>query len=90
MKTGMAIAVVAASLTFGASAYATDATSKAKFESTCAECHEVDEMTDQSAADLETKIKSIVAGTVKHKKKKLTLTDAEAKAMAQFLASGGK
>lgn len=90
MKTGIAIAVMAASLAFGTSAHAADAATKAKFEEVCSECHEVDEYADQTADELEKSIKGIVAGTVKHKKKKLTLTDAEAKALAQFMASGGK
>ncbi len=90
MKTGIALAVMAAGLVWGTSAHAADAAAKAKYDDVCAECHELDEMTDQSADEIETKIKGIVAGTVKHKKKKLTLSDAEAKAMAKFLASGGK
>ncbi len=45
----------------------------AKFESTCADCHEKGEL---KPADFTTKVKAIVEGKAKHKKA-LKLTDAE-------------
>ena len=87
MKIAVAVGALAATLAF---APAVHADAKATFEAVCSECHEVTDHADRSAADLEKTIKGIVAGTVKHKKKKLTLSDAEAAEMAKFLASGGK
>ena len=56
---------------------------KAKVDAICSECHEKDEWADQDAAALEAKIKDVVAGKVKHKKK-LTLTDQEAADIAAY------
>ena len=60
---------------------------KATFEKVCSNCHEMSDFAGKPAAQLEEKIKAITAGTLKHKKK-LTLTDDEAKAMAAYLSAG--
>lgn len=87
MKVVVAVAVLGAAFAF---APTVQADAKATFEEVCSECHELDEYADRTAEDLDKAIKGIVAGTVKHKKKKLQLTDAEAAEMAKFLAAGGK
>lgn len=87
MRVAVAVATLGAAFAFAPTVHADP---KAAFDEVCSECHEIDEYTDRTAADLEKTIKGIVAGTVKHKKKKLTLSDADAAAMAKFLAAGGK
>jgi mono/diheme cytochrome c family protein len=64
------------------------ADAKATFDSVCSKCHEQKDFAGKSAAQIEEQIKGIVSGSIKHKKK-LTLSDAEAKEMAAYL-SGGK
>jgi mono/diheme cytochrome c family protein len=61
------------------------AAGQAKVEAVCAECHEKADWADQDAASLEGKIKDVVAGKAKHKKK-LTLTDQEAADIAAYWA----
>jgi mono/diheme cytochrome c family protein len=87
MKIAVVIVAVGAAFAFAPTVHAN---AKATFDEVCSECHEPDDHADRTPADLEKTIKGIVAGTVKHKKKKLTLTDAEAAEMAKFLAAGGK
>jgi len=87
MNKGLLVAVAVAGLGFGSVALADAAAAKAKFEATCADCHEVKDFAGKAAADLETKIKGISAGTVKHKGK-VKVTDAEAKDLAAFLSAG--
>ena len=73
-----------------APAYATrnaDAAGKAKFEATCAECHEAGDFAGEDAKGLADTIKKIVAGQQKHKNK-LTLTDAEIASVAGFMSTG--
>ncbi|HUO81083.1 MAG TPA: c-type cytochrome [Steroidobacteraceae bacterium] len=87
MNKGVLVAVAVASLGFGGAALADAAAAKAKFESVCADCHETKDFAGKAAADLETKIKAISAGTMKHKGK-FKVSDAEAKDLAAFLAAG--
>lgn len=42
---------------------------KAKFDAACADCHEPADFADRSAAELETQLQGISAGTIKHKGK---------------------
>ena len=74
---------------FGSTAYADAAAGKATFEKTCAECHEAGDFDGEDPKELAATIKSIVAGTHKHKKA-LTLTDPEIADVAAFMAAGGK
>jgi mono/diheme cytochrome c family protein len=60
---------------------------KATWEKTCSNCHEHADFAGQPADQIAGKIKNIVNGTTKHKKK-LTLTDDEATAMAAYLSAG--
>lgn len=87
MKRFLVVSVAAAGFAGYGSAALADA--KATFEDVCAECHETADFEGEDAAELTATIKKIVAKQVKHKKA-LTLTDAEAAAMAQFMAKGGK
>jgi mono/diheme cytochrome c family protein len=64
------------------------AAGKKIFDSVCADCHELKDNAGKPAADLEKTLKSIVAGTTKHKKK-LTLSDADISNVAAYL-SGAK
>ena len=64
-----------------------DAAGKAKFEATCAECHEAGDFAGEDAKGLADTIKKIVAGQQKHKNK-LTLTDAEIASVAGFMSTG--
>jgi cytochrome c2 len=57
-------------------ALADAAEGKSKFESACADCHELADFAGRSATDLTATLKGIVAGKVKHKGK-IALTDAE-------------
>ena len=87
MNKGVLIAVAVAGLGLSGAALADAAAAKAKFEATCADCHELKDFAGKPAADLETKIKGISAGTVKHKGK-VKVTDAEAKDLAALLSAG--
>jgi mono/diheme cytochrome c family protein len=66
---------------------AASADPKATYEKVCGNCHEHADFAGQPADKLTEKIKNIVNGTTKHKKK-LTLTDDEAAAMAAYLSAG--
>lgn len=75
---------------WSASALAADkAAGKAKFEATCADCHEAADFEGEAEASLADSLKKIVAKTTKHKEA-LTLTPAEIDNLAAFMASGGK
>lgn len=55
----------------------------------CLECHEADDWEGESAASLESLIRDIVAGKVKHKRK-LELTPAEIANIAAYWGAGKK
>jgi len=76
-------------LGLGSTAYADAAAGKATFTKICAECHEAGDFDGEDPAEVAATIKSIVAGTTKHKQK-LTLTDQEISDVAAFMAAGGK
>ncbi|HEY2675918.1 MAG TPA: c-type cytochrome [Steroidobacteraceae bacterium] len=88
-----AIKVVAAAALvaglYGIPAYAADAAAgQATFNKTCKGCHakKMDVFAGKSAADLETTIKGIEGGTVKHPKK-LTLSADDVSNVAAYLSS---
>ncbi len=56
------------------------------FEGTCAACHKMKSYAGKSEAELETELKGIVAGTVKHPKK-LTLSPDEITNVATYISS---
>ncbi len=74
---------------YGAPAFSADADAgKATFQKTCKGCHakKMDVFAGKSAADLETAIKGIEGGTVKHPKK-LTLGPDDISNVAAYLSS---
>ena len=86
------LAVLAATVVFagwGGVAHADAAAGKATFTKVCAECHEVGDFEGEDAKEVAGTIKSIVAGTTKHKEP-LKLTDAQIADVAAYMASGGK
>lgn len=83
-------AFVLATLGYGASASAADiAAGRAAAQAKCVECHEADDWEGESAASLESLIKDIVAGKVKHKRK-LELGSAEISNIAAYWGAGKK
>jgi mono/diheme cytochrome c family protein len=79
----LALAICAPS--FGADVAAGRAAAQAK----CVQCHEADDWEGESAASLESLIRDIVAGKVKHKGK-LDLTPEEIANIAAYWGTGGK
>jgi mono/diheme cytochrome c family protein len=74
---------------YGIPAYAADAAAgQATFQKNCNACHakKMQVFAGKSAADLETEIKGIVGGTVKHPKK-LTLSADDISNVAAYIAS---
>jgi mono/diheme cytochrome c family protein len=70
--------------------YAADAAAGQKvFKSVCAACHQLKDKyyTGKSEAALETALKSIVAGKIKHEKE-LTLSDTDIANIATYISSG--
>lgn len=67
----------------GAPAHTDPALGKAKVDAMCSECHDKADWAEENAASLEARIKSIVAGKTKHKKK-LTLSPAEIQGIAAY------
>ena len=58
-------------------------------QSKCSQCHDADDWEGEDAASLESLIRDIVAGKVKHKGK-LELTPAEISNIAAYWAAGRK
>ncbi|HSQ70494.1 MAG TPA: c-type cytochrome [Steroidobacteraceae bacterium] len=71
------------------SASADAAAGKAKFDATCADCHEAGDFEGEDAAALADSLKQIVGGQLKHKQA-LKLSDQEIADVAAYMASGGK
>jgi cytochrome c553 len=67
---------------------AADANGKAAAQK-CVQCHEADDWEGESAASLESLIRDIVAGRVKHKVR-IELSDAEVAAIASYWGRGGR
>jgi len=81
---GRAVVLLLAS--YGA-AYAADSAAGEKiYQSSCAACHQLKSYAGKSEADLQTKLKGIVAGTVKHPKK-LTLSADDINNVAAYISS---
>ena len=72
---------------FSGVASADAAAGKAKFEATCAECHEAGDFAGEDAAALGATLKKMVAGQQKHKTA-LKLSDAEIADLAAYMAAG--
>lgn len=79
--------VFAVSMSLCGAAMAADvAAGKKKYEEMCSQCHEKTDSAGKSAALVESRIKEVVTGKFKHKKK-LKLTDAEIADLAAFWVS---
>lgn len=77
-------------LSWAAPAWAADTgAGKAAAQAKCIQCHEADDWEGEDAASLESLIKDIVAGKVKHKSK-LDLSAAEISAIAVYWGQAGK
>ena len=62
---------------------------RATAQSKCSQCHEADDWEGEDAASLESLIRDIVAGKVKHRSK-LDLTPAEISNIAAYWGAGKK
>lgn len=72
-------------------AYAADvAAGQAKVAQLCAECHRPRDWSGETTAALESLIADIVAGKVKHSRRKLELTPQEIADIAAYWTSGRK
>ena len=91
MCRGSIVCVAAAILAlFASSSNAADAAAgKAAAQAQCVQCHEADDWEGESAASLESLIRDIVAGKVKHKNK-LQLSDADVANIAAYWGQTGK
>ena len=90
MKVTRILAVAIATLGlagFSGVASADAAAGKAKFEATCAECHEAGDFEGEDAAALTATLKKMVAGQQKHKTA-LKLSDAEIADLAAYMSAG--
>jgi len=82
--------VILASFGAGEAALAADAQAgRIVAQSKCAECHDADDWEGEDAASLESLIRDIVAGKVKHKRK-LELAPAEIANIAAYWGQGRK
>lgn len=82
--------MIIASCGAGGAALAADAQAgRSVAQSKCAECHDADDWEGEDAASLESLIRDIVAGKVKHKRK-LELGAAEIADIAAYWGAGRK
>jgi cytochrome c553 len=86
MKKFVLVAATIAGVAFGSSALADAAAGKAKFEETCADCHEAADFKGKSAAELTQAMKDISSGKMKHKGK-VKLSDAEIASVVAHLGA---
>ncbi|MGH8186970.1 MAG: c-type cytochrome [Steroidobacteraceae bacterium] len=84
------VLALAALLAASGTVHAADAQAgRSAAQTKCAECHEADDWEGEDAASLESLIRDIVAGKVKHKGT-LDLTPAEIANIAAYWGQGGK
>jgi mono/diheme cytochrome c family protein len=85
-----AVLTIAALFCASATAYAADAQAgRSVAQGKCVQCHEADDWEGEDAASLESLIRDIVAGKVKHKVR-LDLTAAEIANIAAYWGQGHK
>lgn len=83
----MTLAMASGALAFSGAAFAGDAAAGEKKAEVCMECHDPGEdFAGVSADEIAGKIKGVVSGATKHKKK-LTLSDADVADIAAFFAA---
>jgi mono/diheme cytochrome c family protein len=87
-RTSVATAVLTSMWTMSTPA-ADAAAGRTVAQAKCVECHEADDWEGENAASLESIIRDIVAGKVKHKRK-LDLTPAEIANIAAYWGAGKK
>ncbi len=81
------VAIVFAWLVASVPAYAADSAAGQKtFAAHCAACHQLKSYAGKSDAELETELKGVVAGTIKHPKK-LTLSATDIANVAAYISS---
>ena len=86
----MTLLAIASLLSWTAPSGAADVgAGKTAAQAKCVECHEADDWEGEDAASLESLIKDIVAGKVKHKKQ-LSLSAAEVADIAAYWGQAGK
>lgn len=89
-KLHTASAIAALASIASTASYAADAQAgRSAAQSKCTECHDADDWEGEDAASLESLIRDIVAGKVKHKRK-LDLTAAEIANIAAYWGQGDK
>lgn len=91
MRSGQAALLMAslACAAFASVAHADAAAGKATFARVCAECHEAGDFQGEDRGELDATLRSIVAGTTRHKEP-FKLTDAQIADVAAYMAGGGK
>jgi mono/diheme cytochrome c family protein len=90
MPIANALALAGATLLFAsAAADAADPQAGEAASQKCIQCHDADDWEGEDAASLESLIRDIVAGKVKHKTR-LELTPAEVANIAAYWGSGGE
>lgn len=86
----MSLLAIASLMSWAAPSAAADAgAGKAAAQAKCVECHEADDWEGEDAASLESLMKDIVAGKVKHKKP-LNLSAAEIADISAYWGQAGK
>ena len=89
MRRIVVIGLIAAASWASASVAADAGAGKSVAQAQCQQCHEADDWAGESAGSLESLIRDIVAGKVKHKNK-LQLSEAEIANIAAYWGQGGK
>jgi mono/diheme cytochrome c family protein len=92
VKTGRTVVAAAAALGLSGwslAAGADAAAGKAKFESTCATCHDVSDFQGEDVKGLSDAIRRIAAGQLQHKSP-IKLSDREIADVAAYMSSGGR
>jgi mono/diheme cytochrome c family protein len=84
-----ALLIIATSLCAGVAQAADVQAGRSAAQSKCSQCHEADDWEGEDAASLESLIRDIVAGKVKHKGK-LELSSAEIANIAAYWGQGKK
>jgi len=87
-KDGMLLVTIALIAGSSATSQAADTSGKAAAQK-CVQCHEADDWEGESAASLESLIRDIAAGKVKHKVR-IELSEQEVTAIAAYWGRGGK
>ena len=88
LKDGTLAVTIALMSVWAGASQAADVSGKAAAQK-CVQCHEADDWEGESAASLESLIRDIASGKVKHKVR-IELSEQEVTAIAQYWGRGGK